>query len=290
MTQRGGGRMVAMRGRRQIGKSRLVEEFIRRCGVNTVFYTASKQSSEDELRIFGEQLALLDTPGGQIAQAGPVGSWEAALTIAATGASVDAPIIIVVDELPFLIASEPAIEGIIQKQWDRGLERLPALLLLVGSDVSTMEALNNYRRPLYGRFTEMVVRPLSPNAMSSMLRLSADEALDVYLVIGGFPRLAEIWHRGDDVWKFLRHVIEAIGSGERAFTTILGRSGVSNKTLETALETLIDKRVIRKALPYSATLRPKLSRCYIADPYLRFWLRFIRPNLPAIERGRGGGG
>src|SRR5919201_3864966 len=79
--QRGTGRMLAMRGRRQIGKSRLVEEFIRRSGAKAIFYTASKQSSRDELRIFGEQVAHLDTPGGQIAKAGPVGSWEAALTI-----------------------------------------------------------------------------------------------------------------------------------------------------------------------------------------------------------------
>ena len=314
--ERGAGRMLAMRGRRQIGKSRLVEEFIRRSGADAIFYTASKQSSEDELRIFGEQVALLDTPGGQIAQAGPVGSWEAALTIAATGASAESPIIIVIDELPFLIDGESAIEGIIQKQWDRGLERQRVLLLLVGSDLSMMEALNEYDRPLYGRFTEMVIRPLSPNAISSMLRLDAADALDAYLVIGGFPRLAVIWHRGDDVWKFLRRelqnpqsplivlaerslnaefpadmkardVIEAIGADERSFSTILARAGVSNKTLETTLQTLIDKRVIRKTLPYSATPRPKLSRYHIADPYLRFWLRFIRPNLPAIERGRG---
>jgi hypothetical protein len=313
---RSAGRMVAMRGRRQIGKSRLVEEFIRRSGASAVFYTASKQPSADELRIFGEQIALLDTSGGAIAQAGTAGSWEAALTIAATGASAEAPIIIVIDELPILIDSESAIEGIIQKQWDRGLERQPVLLLLVGSDVSMMEALNEYDRPLYGRFAEMVVHPLSPHAISSMLRLDAADALDAYLAIGGFPRLAEIWRHGDDVWEFLRrelqnpqsplivlgerslnaefpsdmkarNVIEAIGTGERSFTTILGRAGVSNKTLETALEMLIEKQVIRKTLPYSATPRPKLSRYYIADPYLRFWLRFIRPNIPAIERGRG---
>ena len=312
---RGAGRMVGMRGRRQIGKSRLVEEFIRRSGARAVFYTASKQSSADELGIFTEQLALSGMPGAEIAAAGPIGSWEAALTIAATGATAEDPIIIVIDELPFLIGSEPAIEGIIQKQWDRRLERQPVLLLLVGSDISMMEALNEYDRPLYGRFTEMVVRPLSPHAVSRMLGLSAADALDAYLVIGGFPRLAEVWHRGDDIWKFLRRelknpqsplivlgerslnaefpadmkardVIEAIGAGERAFGSIRDRAGVSAKTLETTLDTLLEKRVVRKSLPYSAVARPKLSRYSIADPYLRFWLRFIRPNLPLIERGR----
>lgn len=49
--------MVALRGRRQIGKSRLVEEFIGRSGVSAVFYTASRQSSAEELRSFGDQIA-----------------------------------------------------------------------------------------------------------------------------------------------------------------------------------------------------------------------------------------
>jgi hypothetical protein len=62
---------------------------------------------------------------------------------------------------------------------------------------------------------------------------------------------------------------------------------MSNKTLETTLATLIGKRVIDKALPYSAQPRPKLSRYYVADSYLRFWLCFIRTSIPALERGRG---
>jgi AAA+ ATPase superfamily predicted ATPase len=312
----GTGRMVAIRGRRQVGKSRLVEEFIHRSGAQAVFYTASRQSAENELRIFGEQIAASSTEGATLAAAGPLGSWEAALTVAATGATRDDPRVIVLDELPFLVESVEAIEGILQKEWDRRLERQPVLVILVGSDVSTMQALSSYGRPLYGRVIEMVVRALSPAAVAVMLALDPHDALDAYLVIGGFPRLAGLWRRGDDVWRFLRRelgnpesslvvlgersvnaefpgdlkareILEAIGSGERTFTTILRRANVSSRTLETSLATLIDKRVIDKALPYSADPRPKLSRYTIADSYLRFWHRFIRPSIPAIERGRG---
>jgi AAA+ ATPase superfamily predicted ATPase len=308
--------MLALRGRRQIGKSRLVEEFIRRSGAKAVFYTASRQSSSEELRGFGEQLAASATQAAAVAAAGPIGSWEAALTIAASDASAEQPIVLVIDELPFLVESEPAIEAIIQKQWDRRLEARPVLLLLIGSDVSMMTALSDYGRPLYGRLTEMTIGPLSPAAIGDMLGLGATAALDAHLAIGGFPRLAEIWRRGEDVWRFLRRelqnpesplivlgerslsaefpvelkardTLEAIGAGERVFTAILQRAEVSNKTLESTLATLIDKRVIAKALPYSAQPRPKLSRYYVSDPYLRFWLRFIRASIPALERGRG---
>ncbi len=308
--------MLALRGRRQIGKSRLVEEFIGRSEAKAVFYTASRQSAAGELRSFSEQIAASATDAAAIAAAGPIGSWEAALAIATSDASARRPVVLVIDELPFLIESEPAIEAIIQKQWDRRMEAQPVLLLLIGSDLSMMAALNDYGRPLYGRLTEMTIGPLSPAAIGNMLDLPPAATLDAYLAIGGFPRLAQIWPRGDDLWKFLRRelqnpesplivlgerslgaefptelkargALEAIGAGERVFTSILQRAKMSNKTLETTLATLIAKRVIDKALPYSAQPRPKLSRYYVDDPYLRFWLRFIRASIPALERGRG---
>jgi AAA+ ATPase superfamily predicted ATPase len=314
--ERGRGRMLTLRGRRQVGKSRLLEEFIRRSGARAIFYTASKQSGQDELRLFSEAIAASPTDGAATAAAGPVGSWEAALTVAATGATADQPVVIVIDELPYLIESEPAIEGILQKQWDRQLEGEPVLVALVGSDLSMMEALNEYGRPLYGRFVEMTLHPLSPAALSVMLNLGAAESLDAYMVIGGLPRLAEIWRPGEAVWKFLgrelanpesplivlgerslnaefpadmkaRDVLEAIGAGERVFGAINQRAGVSEKTLETALSLLANKHVIYKALPYSSKPRPKLSRYYVNDPYMRFWLRFLRGNVSTIERGRG---
>lgn len=314
--RRGSGKMLALRGRRQVGKSRLVEEFIRRSGASAVFYVASHKSAAGELHSFNDQIAASSVPSASVAAAGPAGSWEAALTIATTDATRKQPVVLVIDELPFLVESEPAIEGILQKQWDRRLEGMPVLLVLIGSDVSMMSALSEYGRPLYGRLTEMAVGPLSVAAIAEMLKLDASSALDAYLMIGGFPRLSEIWRPGDDAWRFLkrelknpesplivlgerslraefptelkaRAAVEAIGAGERTFTAIMQRASTSNKTLENTLTTLARKRVVEKTTPYSAQARPKLSRYYIADPYLRFWLRFIRAGIPALERGRG---
>lgn len=308
--------MLALRGRRQVGKSRLIEEFVRRSGARHVFYTASRQSGPEELRNFNDQMAASSLRSASVAAAGPAGSWEAALTIATSQATREQPVVLVIDELPFLVESEPAIEGILQKQWDRLLESLPVLLVLIGSDISMMNALSEYGRPLYGRLTEMAIGPLSVAAVAEMLKLDATGALEAYLMIGGFPRLAEIWRAGDDSWRFLRRelrnpesplivlgersmraefpvelkaraALEAIGAGERTFTAIGQRAATSSRTLENTLETLARKRVVEKATPYSAHPRPKLSRYYVADPYLRFWLRFIRAGIPALERGRG---
>ena len=310
------GRALAIRGRRQVGKSTLVEEFIGRTGVPSVFYVASRQSAARELELFGEALAASDAPAAEIARSGSLGSWDAALALLARDATADSPLVLVIDELPYLIESEPGIEGTLQKAWDRVLSKAHVLLILVGSDLSMMEALGEHGRPLYGRLREIVVSPLTPAELGELLGLDAPAALDAYLVIGGFPRLASLWRRREGIWRFLsreladptsplavigersanaelpgemqeRRVLEAIGAGERAYSTIERRSGVEHTSLVRSLKGLQEKRMVLKQTPYSSRGGGRLPRYVVADPYLRFWLRFIGSNLELIERGRG---
>ncbi|MFV2008455.1 MULTISPECIES: DUF234 domain-containing protein [unclassified Micromonospora] len=61
---------------------------------------------------------------------------------------------------------------------------------------------------------------------------------------------------------------------------------MSATSLQRSLETLQAKRLVTGELPLST--RPSKDRRYrIVDPYLRFWLRFLAPAMPEIERGRG---
>lgn len=314
----GGARFLSLRGRRQVGKSRLVEEFIERSGARAVFYVASRLPADDELEAFRAAIASSPTAAAEIAAAGPLGSWQSALALLANEATTEQPLIVVIDELPYLVESYPGIDGVLQTYWDRILEnKAPVLLVVVGSDLSMMESLTTYGRPLFNRPEELVVEPLSPAEIADMLGLDARAALAAYLVLGGFPRLASRWQRGDDLWSFLereladpesslivmgertlaaefpadlkaRSVLRAIGSGERTFSGILQRADVGQSALAAILDALADeKRVIQRALPYSARPRPKLSRYSVGDPYLRFWLRFVEGNVPAVQRGRG---
>ena len=84
-----------------------------------------------------------------------------------------------------------------------------------------------------------------------------------------------------------RQVLATIGSGERTFTTIQRRAGIHETTLQRALEVLVgQKRMVSAERPLSS--RPSRETHYaVADPYLRFWLRFVGPNMAEIERGRG---
>ena len=221
----------------------------------------------------------------------------------------------VIDELPYLAESEPAFEAILQKVWQT-LEQRAVLLILIGSDISMMEQVTAYERPLYGRAREMVVQPLSVAEVARMRGLEAAAALEAYLVIGGFPRLAGLWRANDTVATFVRReladessplvvagerslaaefpadlsaraVLSAIGAGERSYGAIVDRSGVGRGTVDRALGILVEKRVVRRVSPYAEPSTAKLPRYAVADPYLRFWLRFVQSGIELIARGRG---
>ncbi|MHB1538228.1 MAG: ATP-binding protein [Solirubrobacteraceae bacterium] len=315
--QTGVGAMVAMRGRRRVGKSRLVEELIARSGCHSISYTPVQGPSGQELERFLTAVSRSDAPAAEEVRRGAAArSWEAALTLAVQGATRRAPLILVIDELPYLAAKEPTIEAVLQLVWDRTFERMPVLVILVGSDRAMMEALTEVGRPLYDRAREMIVRPLDPATIADLLALPAADALDAYAVIGGFPVLALEWGRGRSLFDYLaealsdptsfllvsaeralsaelpadvqaRAVLEAIGGDARAHRAIGDRTGLPHTSLARTLTALAQKGMVEARTPYS-TARASKGRLYlVTDPYLRFYLRFLAQAADTIERGRG---
>ncbi len=311
------GRALLMRGRRRVGKSRLVEEFVERAAVPQLFFTASAQPTvAADLALFVSAAATSTLPGAGLFAAQSPHTWDAALTLLAAALPTDRPSVVVLDEMPYLIATDPGFEGALQKVFDRELSRRPVLLICIGSDLAMMEALNDYGRPFHQRATEMIVPPLSPDDVGEMLHLSPAEAFDAYLVSGGLPLILDEWSRDGNVHDYLAEavtdptsallvsgeralaaefppqsqagvVLRAIGSGERTFSSIArATGGMPQASLARALRLLSEKRIIDVALPLS-TQPSRETRYLVADPYLRFWLSFLGPYLPEIERGRG---
>jgi AAA+ ATPase superfamily predicted ATPase len=308
----GRGGFVSIRGRRRVGKSRLVDELTRRAGCPSVFYTATQADSGREVDRFLEAIARSDLPAASDVRAGVrADGWEAALELAVRGATRERPSIVVIDEFPYLAEKDPSIESVLQLVWDRQIQELPVLLVLIGSDRAVMDALSEHGRPLYDRPREMVVAPLSPADVAALLDLPPAEALDAYVVIGGFPVLALEWGAGRTRDEYLAEALTdptsfLVVSGERALAAefqqeaharaVLGaigadaiaqRTGLSATTLARAFEILDRKGAIERVTPYSANPTPKNRRYRVADPYLRFWLRFVGPYIDEIERGRG---
>src|SRR6266568_3764792 len=173
VAESGAGIAVAIRGRRQVGKSRLVQEFCDRAGIPYVYFAATKGASP--LEALGDfMLELRESPLVPDPAVVPehVTSWSDAFRMLA-GVLPKTPTVVVLDELPWLAEQDPVFDGALQTAWDRLLSRHPVLLLLLGSDLHMMERLTAYDRPFFGRADNFPLGPLTPSDIASTTGLDA---------------------------------------------------------------------------------------------------------------------
>jgi uncharacterized protein len=317
----GSGVAVAIRGRRQVGKSRLAQEFCDRSGVPYFHFTATRGASPAEgVAAFTRELresALPPEPA--LVPDLTTGSWPDALRVLAATLP-ETPSIVVLDELPWLAEQDALFDGALQTAWDRLVSPRPVLLLLLGGDLHMMARLTAYDQPFHGRADNLVLGPLNAAETGDALGLANADAIDAHLVSGGLPGILRAWPHGTPALTFLeqecqdpasalfsvpgasllaqfpqpdqaRRVIEAVGAGERAHANIAaaagGREGaVASGSLSPLLRRLTDeKHVLEIDHPLSTQPgKPALYR--IADPNLRFYLAALRPAEEQVRRGR----
>jgi uncharacterized protein len=317
----GRGLAVAIRGRRQVGKSRLVQEFCDRAAVPYLFYTATKGASP--VGAVGAFLAKLRESGlpkdRSLVPTQPVAGWPDAFR-ALAAVLPERPAVVVLDELPWLAEQDEVFDSALQTAWDRLLSRRPVLLLLLGSDMHMMERLTAYDRPFFGRADNFLLRPLNPADVAAALRLEPADAIDACLMSGGLPGILRAWPEGVTALAFAegeaedpasplfgvpeaallaefpapdmtRRVIEAIGGGDRTHASIAAEAGsragvIPSGTLSPLLHRLVaGKHVLAAEEPLSVRSgKPMLYR--VADSNLRFYLGIGRPMQDWARRGR----
>jgi uncharacterized protein len=321
----GRGRLVVVHGRRQVGKSRLVSEFLGAADAPSLFFSGGRQhDTARDLELFiAESQRSSTLANTDLIDALRPTTWDAALRLIANSVH-DQPSIVVLDEFPWLLESDPGLDGTLQAVWDRELEKRPVLFILIGSDPAVMESLSTHGRPLYGRARELVVRPFSPRDTGRMLGHDDDrvehgttvdaEIFDSYLVTGGYPRLTAEAARFKTLEGFINNqltnehsdlcvmaqqslraefpsdsaastVLHAVGSGERSFRNIAAASRLGDMAVHRSLDVLEAKRVIARDQPASVPSSNQ-PRYRIDDPYLRCWLGLVAPLLGDIARGR----
>lgn len=325
VAESGAGRLVGMRGRRQVGKSRLAERFAEGSGLPYGVVAGVKGVPvEIQMRRAVESLrsSARPLPGVDAVTAAPPVDWYDLLSRLRLVLR-DAPSILVFDEFPWAWEASEGLDGLLQSLWDGDFGRRPLLMLLIGSDEAMMDRLFEHDRPLFGRLDDqLVIHPFNPTETEVALGREAAplEVFDTQLITGGFPELIAHVRRFGGVYAMAenslsrphtlladiaqinlagelaesasaRLVLEAIGADEvgvvnfSAIASALGGGKRAETAVTRAMETLTVKQIV--AVDFPAGRRGgRLKRYRIADSYLRFWFRFIAPQLRNIEVGR----
>ena len=304
--------LLLVYGRRRVGKTRLVREWLRRRGLlgRVVYFVAEEEPEQALLARLSRELAA--ALGDELLEERPFTSWRQVLLYLAREARGER-LGLVIDEFQYAVEASPGLPSTLQSVWDQRLRETKAFILLMGSLVSFTEGLLGHRSPLYGRFTGIVrLEPLSPLAAGCFApRWGPGDRVRLYGVFGGVPGYLEHVDDSHGLWwnverlvlspnaRFLdeaKHllreelrevaryfaVLEAIASGATGYGEIASRSGVPGESLSKYLRVLEDMGLVEREHPVLGKAR---ARYRVRDPFLRFWFRYVPRYRDAIELG-----
>jgi uncharacterized protein len=313
-------RLVAVSGRRRLGKTTLLVHWAKSSGHPFLYWVASHFPSAVLLAEFSRKVWGHANPGQRIPRQFSYDSWQEAFEMLAEACQGEKRHIVIFDEFPYAVQSEPGLPSALQNAWDHHLKFSNVCLALCGSQVGMMERLLGADAPLYGRMAgPLRVRPLPFAATATFFpRYNAEQRVAAYAILGGVPAYLEQFSDERSILENLRHhlfqdvglfrtdpefligeqvrdlrnyqaVLAAIADGARKpadiglYAKLPHRSGV-----DPYLAQLVEMDYVRRELPVTvppaqrATSRS--SRYVLADNYLRFYFRFVRANLDLIAQ------
>ena len=223
---------------------------------------------------------------------------------------------LVIDEFPYLVKTNPDFPSILQNAWDEVLKDHNVMLVLCGSLISMMKkhALA-YDSPLYGRRTAQIrLMPLQFTDVYAAQNLSFEQAVEQYAITGGVPKYMEFFQTDEPLVEQIRRVVlskngflyeepdfllneevqtpinyfsvlKAISDGNHKLSKIGMTMAQDTSAITPYLKTLIDLGFVIKNVPITEKNpeRSRKSLYYVSDNFIRFWFRYVYPFKGELE-------
>lgn len=315
-------RFVAIKGRRRIGKSRLIKEFSNEFS-NKYLFTGlvptqgvTSQSQREEFIQQMVRQGLSNIKGND---------WSE-IFFELSKSTKKGSVLIALDEIAWMGSKDPAFLGKLKIAWDEFFEKNPNLVLIVASSVSSWIDNNILNSTgFFGRvdltltLEELSIRDCVKFWKNRQKSVSAYEKLKILAVTGGIPKYLEMIKpklSAEDNIKML--CFEKSGflfhDFERIFHDLFSRRSETYKKIAWGLSSRhsmtqeeISKEIgIKTGKTFSDYLKDlgeagfisadfswdvksgrvsKLRKYRLSDNYLRFYLKYIEPNKQKILKG-----
>ena len=306
---------IVIYGRRRVGKTTIINEFCK--GKPAVFFSALLEgTAKDNLKTLSRAIYAYKEP--DVTEAPEYNSFDSALG-EITRLAEKERIVFVIDEYPYLAKSYPSISSRLQHLIDHTWKDSKLYLILCGSSMSFMEnQVLGYQSPLYGRRTgQFKIEPLTYKE-TAVFNPKLDNVTNafVYGITGGIPHYINKLNVRDNFDDALlenffdssaylfeepanllkqelrepavyNSVITAIAEGASRMNEISTKCGIESGPCSKYLGVLINLGILKKETPMTEK-QGKKTIYSIADPFFRFWYRFVPNNTTPIASGRMG--
>ena len=304
------GQMISLiYGRRRIGKSELIKQVLKETDIKSVYYECKQTTEQNNVDSLAELIGeAFDFPK-------PAFENMEILLRFLFQKSEKEPLILVLDEYPYLRENSKGLDSVLQSVIDHYKDTSNMKLIVCGSYVDTMKALLEKQNPLYGRI-DLTLNLKPMDYYDSALfypEFSEEDKVRLFSVFGGIP----YYNRLIDVKKSVREniieliassgarlenevamylnseiskitnaneVFEALAKGFSRYKDILDQSNVSSgPALIDILDKLMRMDVVAKEAPINDENNRKKSGYFISDNLSLFYYKYIFRNLSRMN-------
>ncbi len=304
-------------GRRRVGKTRLLWEWMQTHPEDVLYWAAEPSSESDQRRAFSQAVYRFFHPGGgEVAVWYP--TWRAAFeAFGELAAQRGRRVALVIDEFTYLLEHGPRVAGALQHAWDHTLSRGNLMLVISGSHLGmVVRDVLSPQGPLYGRATAALrLPPLPyPATREAFPHYDAEARVALYAVVGGVPAYWVYWDPEvsfqQNLKAFVAHaalslsdeprfllqdyiretgnyyaILSAIARGAHTPAEIRRASDLPGGHVSRYLESLLETGYVERRRSLSAPPNSRQGRYHLTDPFLRFYFRFISPYRSQIAAG-----
>ena len=300
--------MIVLYGRRRIGKTELINEFMRRQKSKCISFTSVEQSEKELLSIMTE--TVLDELAPEMIGMVNFPSFEKLFEFIGKKAK-DERIIFFIDEYPYLAKQCPYITSLLQKIVDKTWKNTKLYFVICGSLVSFMkDEVLAESAPLHGRASfELKLQPFNYRDTAEFVQLySPEEKAIVYGLTNGVAKYIELFN---DQKTLERNIIDEYFAFGGYFTEELVKTIVANEKQNPALYNSIVSAIATghtknseiasyvgmddisyplKMLQKAEIIEKRIGKnpyYVLNDSMLVFWFRYVNRVISLINIGKG---